>query len=93
MSHVKCNLLGGKNTGSAPTYTVSVPKGCKEGIGVGRKQALNVCETFDLELLRLLLNDFSDEGKTESVGLLLGKQLSVIPEQMRVESSELKCCA
>lgn len=68
----------GNNTHSASTYTVSVSKGCKEGIRVGRKQALNVCETFDLELLRLFLDDFSDEEKRESVGLLLVKQLSII---------------
>lgn len=65
-------------SGASSTYAVSVPKGCKEGIYVGRKQALNVCQAFDLELLRLFLDHFSVEGKTGSAGSLPVKHLSSI---------------
>lgn len=75
------------------TYAVSVSKGCKEGILVGWKQALNVRQAFDLELLWLFFDDFSAEGKTRSLGLLRVKHLFII--KMRQESSErrMKCCA
>ena len=42
-------------------YTVSVSEGCVEGMRVWEEQVLDVGETFDLELLRLLLYDLSDK--------------------------------
>lgn len=43
------------------TYTFSVSKGCIEGMCVWEKQVLDVCEAFDLELLRLFFYDLSNE--------------------------------
>lgn len=97
VSRHRSNIIhDGKNkhwrSDASSTYAVSVSKGCKEGILVGWKQALNVRQAFDLELLWLFLDDFSAEGKTGSLGLLV-QHLFII--KMRQESSErrIKCCA
>lgn len=50
------------------SYTFPVSKGCVEGIGVWVEQVPDVCETFDLELLRLFFYDLSN--KTNIGGII-----------------------
>lgn len=57
--------------GGVNTHTLSVSKGSVEGLCVGEEQVLDVCEAFDLELLRLFLYDLSNKGKTEKVTVRL----------------------
>lgn len=47
------------------TYALSVSEGCVERPRVRVEQVLDVCQTFDLELLRLFLYDLSNESGTK----------------------------
>lgn len=53
------------NKQNSSTYTLSVSKGCVEGMFVWEEQVLDVCETFDLELLRLFFYDLSNRRITK----------------------------